>query len=60
MTRRVSRENSQAAEDKDPKAVRPDRVGKRRLAEHIVEDRTDPTIRDAKAVDQYLGSLGSG
>lgn len=26
MTRRVSRENSQAAEDKDPRAVRPDRV----------------------------------
>ena len=32
MTREVSRENSQAAEDKDPKAVRPDepkRKGKR-------------------------------
>lgn len=25
MTREVSRENSQAAEDKDPKAARPDR-----------------------------------
>lgn len=25
MTREVSRENSQAAEDKDPKAVRPDK-----------------------------------
>lgn len=25
MTREVSRENSQAAEDKDPRAVRPDK-----------------------------------
>lgn len=44
MTRTVARENSQAAEDKDPKAIRPDRIGKRRLAEHIVEDRPDPTV----------------
>ena len=42
MTRVVARENSQAAEDKDPKAVRPDVVGKRRLDESIVEDRQDP------------------
>lgn len=42
MTRQVSRENSQAAEDKDPKAVRPDRIGKRGLDPRIVEDRPDP------------------
>jgi hypothetical protein len=45
MTRQVSRENSQAAEDKDPKAVRPDVVGKRGLDERIVEDRLDPTVK---------------
>lgn len=44
MTRRVSRENSQAAEDKDPKAIRPDIIGKRQLDESIVEDRVDPTM----------------
>jgi len=44
MTREVSRENSQAAEDKDPRAVRPDRIGKRRLNEDIVEDRADPAV----------------
>lgn len=44
MTRRVARENSQAAEDKDPRAVRPDIIGKRRLDESIVEDRADPLI----------------
>jgi hypothetical protein len=45
MTREVSRENSQAAEDKDPRAVRPDVVGKRRLDERIVEDRPDPAVQ---------------
>lgn len=44
MTRKVARENSQTAEDKDPRAVRPDRVGKRRLDERIVEDRADPLL----------------
>lgn len=44
MTRIVARETSQAAEDKDPKAIRPDVIGKRRLAEHIVEDRVDPAV----------------
>lgn len=45
MTRTVARETSQAAEDKDPKAIRPDVVGKRGLAEHIVEDRADPAVK---------------
>lgn len=45
MTRIVARENSQAAEDKDPSAVRPDRIGKRRLDPRIVEDRLDPTVK---------------
>lgn len=45
MPREVSRQNSQAAEDKDPKAVRPDRAGKRRLDERIVEDRPDPAAQ---------------
>ncbi len=44
MTRIVARENSQAAEDKDTKAARPDRIGKRRLNEHIAGDRADPAI----------------
>lgn len=44
MTREVSRENSQDALDKDPKAIRPDIVGKRQLPEHLVEDRPDPLI----------------
>lgn len=60
MTRKVARENSQAAEDKDPRAVRPDRVGKRRLDENIVEDRPDPTIPDGKGMNDYLGTLGNG
>lgn len=42
MTREVSRRKSQAPEDKDPRAIRPDIVGKRRLDERIVEDREDP------------------
>lgn len=42
MSRIVARENSQAAEDKDPKAVRPDRIGYRNLDPRIVEDRPDP------------------
>jgi hypothetical protein len=46
MTRIVSRETSQAAEDKDPKAVRPDVVGKRRLDERIVDDKPDPSEGD--------------
>lgn len=50
MTRTVDRLNSQAAEDKDPKAVRPDIVGKRQLAEHIVEDREDPVDSIATAL----------
>lgn len=60
MTRIVARENSQAAEDKDPKAVRPDIVGKRQLAEHIVEDREDPVAereREARDQDRYLRTL---
>lgn len=60
MGRMVDRINSQAAEDKDPRAVRPDRIGKRRLAEHIVEDREDPVAqREREALDQdrYLRSL---
>lgn len=64
MTRIIDRLNSQAAEDKDPKAVRPDIVGKRQLAEHIVQDRKDPVPdleEDARqyAIDQdrYLRSL---
>jgi len=65
MTRIVARENSQAAEDKDPKAVRPDLVGKRGLAEHIVEDRPDPApqieqdqLERGADMDRYLGDLG--
>lgn len=57
MTREVSRRKSQAApEDKDPRAIRPDVVGKRRLNERIVEDREDPAMR-GKAMDGYLGSI---
>lgn len=71
MTRIIARENSQAAEDKDPKAVRVDIVGKRQLAEHIVEDREDPAkarervleirLREDEARDQdrYLRNLTS-
>lgn len=44
MTRTVARENSQAAEDKDPGAIRPDRIGYRKLNGKIVEDRPDPAI----------------
>jgi len=65
VSRMVARENSQAAEDKDPKAVRPDLVGKRRLAEHIVEDRPDPApqierdqLERGADMDRYLGDLG--
>ncbi len=59
MTRMVARENSQAAEDKDPKAVRPDRVGKRRLDEKTVEDRVDPAIaiERGRAMNDYFGSF---
>lgn len=54
MTRIVDRRNSQAAEDKDPKAVRPDRVGKRGLDPRIVEDRPDPAALRGKRMDDYL------
>lgn len=44
MTRIVARENSQAAEDKDPKAIRVDIIGKRQLDPRIVGDRPDPLL----------------
>lgn len=46
MSREVSRRKSQAAEDRDPRAIRPDVIGKRDLAEHIVEDRPDPNTEE--------------
>lgn len=45
MTREVSRENSQDALDKDPKAIRPDIVGKPMITGF--EDHTDAQLADA-------------
>jgi hypothetical protein len=55
MTREVSRRTSVAPEAK-ARVSRPDVTGLRDLAEHIVEDRSDPTLRGSE-MDAYFQQL---